>query len=566
MNTDFKTNIKPRDILRQSLDINFFLDVITRKSNTYYFYGDKQKNIFYLSDNMVQDFGFESNYVSDFALKWDNRVYSDQERVQFHDAIQEMYNLKLEEIDLRYRVCDVKHNVIWIHFYGGVKYNSGGQPLKFVGYLTKQDDYLLVDPLSGFPKEKYFVEYMHELEEKNHKVIGIGIHLKHLAEMNSRYGRAFTDDLIKKISMQFNQILSKRLKFFRMDGPVVIALLDASQADNLDNQIYMIRTIIKNVYSEKKINVIDSSKIVALQNDMSVSLFIEDIFALLKMSRTMSTDKTYLNGNLGMNRLIKEDEFKVRSSQILQIHQDVICDMINFRVVFQPIVDAKTERIAGGETLLRWQYKGKDISPGIFVELLEKQNLIQKVGRWVFEQAVQTCKTITAFNPDFYLSVNVSLLQMKDEGFIDFIKDTLYRYQLPSKNIVIEMTESTFDNVSNRVETFVSACKIMGIRLALDDFGTGYSSIANLFRYETQIIKIDRSLLLEMEVNEERRKFISSIIRTFKMTGRRVVVEGVETEHQKQILEDTGCDYIQGFYYFKPLEKRELRSVFYKNI
>ena len=346
-----------------------------------------------------------------------------------------------------------------------------------------------------------------------------------------------------------------------MDGPIILALLDEKYRNCLENQMYLIRNIVSHAYEEKGIHVNNPVEIVALQKDRSVSMFLENVYSAFKSQR-VSCNALLVNGNMDKKELIDDDQFRRLAQMVLQIHEDVLHSMKNFRVVIQPIVDATSEQVVGGEVLLRWKFNGEDISPGVFIQILENQNLIQQVGRFVFEQAVQMSKWLTCYNKNFYLSVNVSMLQLKDEGFIEFIQETLKKYQLSSHNIVMELTESVMDQSSSRVSEFVESCKKLGIELALDDFGTGYSCIANLFQYRTNIIKVDRSLLLEMEVDEERCKFVSSMIRTFKMTGRKVIVEGVETDAQKTLLKDSQCDCIQGFYFYRPLELNQFRKLF----
>ena len=104
----------------------------------------------------------------------------------------------------------------------------------------------------------------------------------------------------------------------------------------------------------------------------------------------------------------------------LALSRDVLHGMQNFRIVVQPIISVQDNTIVGDETLLRWNFQGKDISPEVFVPMLEKDNMIHLAGRWVFEQAVCTCMRLISYSPDFYLTFNVSLYQMSDRHFSEF--------------------------------------------------------------------------------------------------------------------------------------------------
>ncbi len=180
--------------------------------------------------------------------------------------------------------------------------------------------------------------------------------------------------------------------------------------------------------------------------------------------------------------------------------------------------------------------------------------MIYLAGRWVFEHAVRACVRLTALMQDFYLTVNVSLQQLDDDGFVSFIRQTLDKYQLDGRHIVLELTESCMDSQPEKLDLFVQECAKMNIRIALDDFGSGYSSLRVLLRYPSDIIKLDRSLLMEMTDSSEKNGFITSIVYACHQFGKKVCMEGVETDFQKDLVIKAGCDLIQGFYYYKPLE------------
>ena len=564
-------NMKQKDVLsfwdffkkgsESDFDVQFFLNVISHKSNIYYYYGNLKKNSFYISDNMCKRFGFKHNIVYDFVQKWSELIYSKQAREELIEDLDEIYTAHKKIHDLRYRIRDISGNIIWVRCYGEVKFDSDGKtPLYFVGYVIQQDDYLLVDPVTNFPTDAYFVEYLKELKRENKEVIGIGINFNHFAEINADMGREFTDQILKQICNQLNHILNVRMKFFRLDGPKVVAILDTNYLNELENIIYLIRNSIRIIYKQNNVLVKNPCSFAILKNTMSATNFIENMTILLRRAKS-SPDEVYLDGNVFKNRGMETYKDREMYQKVLQINKDVMSGMDHFRVMIQPVVSAHTEQILGGETLLRWTYNGKDENPQEFVELLEKENLIKPVGRWIFEQAVQTCKLISLKNPDFYLSVNVSLLQLQDTEFVPFIHSLLKKYQLSGSSIILEMTESCLDQSPDIVQSFISQCQELGIRIALDDFGTGYSSLKVLLKYPIQFIKVDRSLLLEMEESEEKKAFVSSFIHACQAMGKKVVIEGVESMEQREIVRQTGFDIIQGYLYYKPLDKSVVRDM-----
>lgn len=179
----------------------------------------------------------------------------------------------------------------------------------------------------------------------------------------------------------------------------------------------------------------------------------------------------------------------------------------------------------GGETLVRWRFEGRDIAPSVFIPLLEKNNMIHLVERWVFDQTVCTGLRVRSYDESFYLSFNVSLQQMSDETFPEFMAQTPAKYAMSGVHFVAEMTESCMDAEVEKLRRFVRFCKEKGIRLALDDFGSGYSSFRMLLQYPTDIIKIDRSILKEMTKSDEKMNFISSIVYACHRFGKKVCME-----------------------------------------
>ena len=253
------------------------------------------------------------------------------------------------------------------------------------------------------------------------------------------------------------------------------------------------------------------------------------------------------------------------SNMALALNQDVLHNMDHFRIVIQPVVSAGDGDAVGGEVLLRWSFEGEDVSPAIFIPMLEKDGLIHMVGRWVFEQAVSTCVRIHTHRPTFYLTFNVSLQQLSDTTLLPFMQETLDKYGLDGSSLVAELTESFLDEQPERLTHFVSECQKMGLYVALDDFGSGYSSLRMLLRYPSSIIKLDRSLIAEMMESKENLNFIRSIVFACHQFGKTVCMEGVENSVQNEMILNTGCDMIQGYYYYRPMELNDLYRMVSQN-
>ena len=171
---------------------------------------------------------------------------------------------------------------------------------------------------------------------------------------------------------------------------------------------------------------------------------------------------------------------------------------------------------------------------------------------------MSTCVRLHAYDPAFYLTFNVSLHQLSDSTLLPLMKETLEKYNLKGSSLVAELTESALDEHPEQLNHFVQECEKMGLYIALDDFGSGYSSLRMLLQYPSSIIKLDQSLVQEMTESEAKMNFIRSIVFACHQFGKTVCMEGVEQAEQNEIILNTGCDMIQGYYYFRPMELRDL--------
>ncbi len=267
----------------------------------------------------------------------------------------------------------------------------------------------------------------------------------------------------------------------------------------------------------------------------------------------------YESKQQGRNRYTKFDQSMLYKAQQ---RRTLINDMHRalkdneFQVVYQPIVDIKSNQILKAEALIRWHhpYEGQ-ISPDNFISVAEDAGLILEVGHWVFEQVVkQVAMWQETIHPDFQIAINKSpvQLQLANEAKIDSLT-SLQKYKVSGKSIIVETTEGAFldKNISaiNRIATMRDA----GVQIALDDFGTGYSSLSHLAKKDVDYIKIDQSFVKDLVQNQESLAICEAMIIVAHKLGLKVVAEGVETQQQLKLLSDAGCDFAQGFLLAKPL-------------
>ncbi len=238
------------------------------------------------------------------------------------------------------------------------------------------------------------------------------------------------------------------------------------------------------------------------------------------------------------------------------LKKELRLDSDQFQVWFQPIYSLKEKRFTYMEALSRLNNTDiGDIPPGEFVQIAEAKGLIEKLGNVAFEKV---CKFISE-NKNLVnaVSINFSVYQMTNPNLVQNVLGTIGRFGLKPTNIIMEITESIFIENFDLVRKNMIQLAEAGIKFYLDDFGTGYSNLANVIGLEFSTIKIDRSLVLMMEENKKAENLISNLIGTFKDAELEILVEGVETNNQNDLVLEAGADYIQGFLYSRPLPPEE---------
>jgi diguanylate cyclase (GGDEF)-like protein len=218
---------------------------------------------------------------------------------------------------------------------------------------------------------------------------------------------------------------------------------------------------------------------------------------------------------------------------------------------YQPIVDMRTRRVIAYEALMRWKHPTKGfVPPSDFIPIAEQTGLIAEMGEWAIRQA---CMDAKKWSPDISVAVNVSAVQFRDTGrLIAAVKDALLISRLSSNRLELEVTESLLIEDQDTSLEAIQALHRIGVRFSLDDFGIGYSSLAYIARYPFSTVKIDRTFAQHVTTEGPSRSIIEVVCQLASRLSMKVVVEGIETEHQRREVELLGADRAQGYLFGKP--------------
>ena len=232
------------------------------------------------------------------------------------------------------------------------------------------------------------------------------------------------------------------------------------------------------------------------------------------------------------------------------------------RLVYQPLVSLRTGEVVGAEALVRWRHPTRgDVSPAEFIPIAEKAGMIPQIGRWVMGEAMREASRWQV-RGNRYVSINVSAVQLRTDGFVDDVRHALTLNRLDPSNVLIEVTETVLVEEIETASNVLEELSALGLRIAIDDFGTGYCSLSYLQKFPVDILKIDRKFVDEVDGDAKRSSLARMILEMTSAMEITSVAEGIERPGQLAALRQFGCDVGQGYLLSRPLEVDVLHQRF----
>lgn len=294
-------------------------------------------------------------------------------------------------------------------------------------------------------------------------------------------------------------------------------------------------------------------------------------FGLYKIrDHTESVENMYVGASQAAKKckeqfLVYINYYDSKMSEMLQQEQEILNEMQTaleqeeFLVYFQPKYNTQTRKPYGAEALVRWKHAKKGlISPEIFIPVFEKNGFIEKVDYYVWEKVCQYLKKwMEKGEKPAPVSVNMSRVELTNPNLPDILSGLVKKYGIPPDLLQLELTETSYMDNPEVMREMLLRLHREGFLVLIDDFGSGYSSLNTLKDMEVDILKVDMKFLTLDPSNSKSGKILSSVIRMAQWIGLPVITEGVETEAQYQFLKKIGCEYIQGYYFARPMPAEE---------
>lgn len=422
------------------------------------------------------------------------------------------------------------------------------------------------DNLTGIPNRFLFkdrVENAISLAERNEKCISIMfMDLDDFKSVNDTMGHDGGDHLLKEVSNRLSKTIRKTDTLARFGGDEFVILLN-----NIDkhSDILNIADNIMGVFSrpftikgqEFFITSSCGIAIYPMDGEDSKTLVKNADMAMYEAKNTGKNQyflcSSYTQEEVEKSTKLSNDLYRALERNELSIH-------------YQPQVNLINKEISGVEALLRWNHPEYGmISPGVFIPLAEKNGLINNIGEWVLKTACNQNKSWQKRGfKHLQMAVNLSAVQFMNENIARDIERILLETKLDPKYLELEITESIAIKETDYVINVLNKLKKIGVSIAIDDFGTQYSSLSRLKILPIDRIKIDIEFIQGIEKNEKDQAITRVIINLAKSLGMDVIAEGVETAPQLKFLKEKVCDYVQGYYYYKPMPADEIEKILKK--
>ncbi len=428
--------------------------------------------------------------------------------------------------------------------------------------LIKLAKYDVLTGLSNRAKFHDFTEGKIAYSAHHEKSLAIlFIDLDHFKNINDSMGHDAGDELLISVAERLRTCIRETDLVARMGGDeFAITLVDIDTASQVTR-------IVQNVLQVLSAPFFIESREIIISASIGISLFPESGSDLKTLAKTAATAMHQAKTDCrNTYRFFSEEiQNRVMEEHSLEIALKRAINNNEFFLHYQPLIDAVSGRIIGLEALIRWQNEDwPNIGPHRFIPIAEECGLLPALGKWVLlaacQQSVKWLKDPSiSFN--YPISVNLSPKQLVYNDFVDLLVWVLKETEIPPQNLVLELTETAVMQNPEVAISTLTKISAAGVKLAVDDFGTGYSSLNYLKQLPIDKLKIDRSFVKDIGVDQNGEAIVKAILALAHSLNLEVVAEGVEKRAQADFLRGHDCEVLQGYFFSKPITVDEVSEL-----
>jgi diguanylate cyclase (GGDEF)-like protein/PAS domain S-box-containing protein len=390
-----------------------------------------------------------------------------------------------------------------------------------------------------------------DVQRNNRRGALLLLDLDHFKMVNDSHGHPVGDQLLREVGLRLSDCLKSTDTLARLGGDEFVVLLE--RIEHVEEAALVAERLLNALVNKpfflygNEIRVRTSIGITVFpDDDVRLDELMKNVDLALYAAKQDGRNRYHFYSRVMHNKLRWQYRVAEKLRSALEAE--------SFSLHYQPQVRLQDRAVVGVEALLRWNaFDEVPLSPAAFIPIAENMGLMPSLGKWVVKSACQQAALWQMRFPHLPVAINLSSVQLYQPNLVESLLDVMQEQKVNPENIEFEITESAvMRNMDSAIAT-MRRLRHEGFNISLDDFGTGYSSLSYLKRFPVGKIKIDQSFVKGIETDPVDAAIVRSVINLGHSLNMKVLAEGVETQGQLQRLGDEGCDYIQGFYYSRPL-------------
>jgi diguanylate cyclase (GGDEF)-like protein/PAS domain S-box-containing protein len=535
---------------------------------------DLQAGRVYFSPRWKSMLGYEDAEIGADPEEWLSRVHKDDRAALQAELAAHWGATASGECAIEHRLLHKDGSYHWMLSRGVVERDARGKATRMAGSQTDITSGKAVDPLTGLPNQTLFHEKLaacleRAAQEPDYPFAVLLMDLDRFNVVNDSLGHTAGDELLIHVAQRLRSAVRAAPParcgpaqdlIARLGGDEFAILLENVNEDGAIRIAERIRESIHAAFKLETTEVFTTASIGIVPGNSGYRTPTE----VLRDADTAM----YKAKGLGRSRFeVFDAQMRTQAVARLELESDLrrAVDNQEFVLYYQPKVSLKTNKIMGVEALIRWRHPVRGIlPPDYFIPLAEETGLIVPIGLWVLREA---CTAMRRWHAEFptvpplEVSANVSVRQFRDPDLQSQIAAILAETQLDPASLQLEITESVLIDDLDAVAGLLRRLKTLGVGLKIDDFGTGYASLKCLSSLPFDVLKIDRSFVVNMSGVGGTGDTIRTILLLAEKLGMEVVAEGIERKEQLLELQSLHCDYGQGYYFSPPVEPKALADL-----
>lgn len=563
LETDIFSEVKNSGVMKLSSRLDTLFEALSVVSEGCHIYlCDLKRDYSRWSKNAVEYFGLPGEYMYNAGDIWKEHIHPD-DRVEYSESIDEIFSGKSENHNMIYRSRTRDGNYVMCTCKGIVLRDEAGNPAFFGGCIKNNTVLSYTDGITGLRSLYGFMEDVEVMRSRKMSYSVLLVGMSRFSAINDVYGFNFGNDTFNS----FGKLLTERMghlgQLYKMDGTKFALISWKSDADEIAEIYSKIKNEVAHDFSvggEKVVLSLNGGLVHV--NDFNASR--DTVLSCLKYTYYQSKNRKMGELKIFTSYIGNSSRRYIKMMNI--IRNSVADNCRNFFLCYQPIINAKDEKLKGMEALVRW--KDEDygvVSPGKFIPILEQDTIFPELGRWIIKQAIKDSKRFVEVYPDFLIHINISYAQIERGDFISELMNILSEQNFSPRNLCLELTERCRLLDIELLKNQFKLLKQYGIKIALDDFGTGFSSIGIIRELSFDTIKVDREFVRNIDSSVTDKKTVHFIADLADAFQAEVCVEGVETDKIRVILGDFAVNSFQGYYYSEPVVMDEFSKKYLSN-